>query len=255
MFASYAITALLALASAAAVRADVTPSEPGPGDSFNAGTTCKVTWDGDKDSTTMWKNMSIELMTGANSPMTHITTVATNQDGTVAGSFTYTCPEVTPYSAIYFYQFSSLLASNKTWTTRFTIASPSGESTPPTNALQPGSNDPIPWGTGALVDPSLAIAAPDFANVASASQSAAASVGATSASVTPSGSVSSAAASSTPSRIVTSSGSVRTSATSSGTASASSAASSSNAARGSFGVDSRVWGVAAGIGALFGFFL
>ncbi|KAF8159261.1 hypothetical protein B0H34DRAFT_633509, partial [Crassisporium funariophilum] len=160
MFAAHAFTALLALAAPFLVLADVTPSEPGPGDSFNAGTTCHVTWEGDKDSTTVWKNMAIELMTGSNLGMVHITTVATNQDGTVNGRFEYPCPEMVPYSAIYFYQFSSPQTAVKTWTTRFTIASPTGATVPPSNPTQPGDNDPIPWGTGALADPSTAVAAP-----------------------------------------------------------------------------------------------
>lgn len=78
------------------------------------------------------------------------------------GSFQYPCPEVSPYSAIYFYQFTSPHTTNKTWTTRFTIASPSGASTPPANPRQPGSNDPIPWGIGNLVDESNSVPPPSF---------------------------------------------------------------------------------------------
>jgi hypothetical protein len=164
MVAVQALTALLALAaSPLLVRADVTPSEPGPGSSFNAGTTCRVTWEGDKDSTTAWKDMAIQLMSGSNTAMVHVTTVTTNQDGTVDGRFEYPCPEVNPYSAIYFYQFTSTHTTTKTWTTRFTIASASGATTPPANANQPGSNDPIPWGTGALADTSKAVAPPPSA--------------------------------------------------------------------------------------------
>lgn len=64
--------------------------------------------------------------------------------------------QVNPYSAIYFYQFTAPGSPNKTWTTRFTIASPTGETVPPPNANQPGSNAAIPWGVGALADPSTA---------------------------------------------------------------------------------------------------
>lgn len=162
MFAAHAFTALLVLVAPLVARADVTPSEPGPGDSFNAGATCHTNWIGDTNSTTEWKNMAIELMTGSNLGMVHLTTVATNQDGTKDGTFTFPCPQVNPYSAIYFFQYSSPLATDRTWTTRFTIASPSGQSVPPPNATQPDSNDAIPWGTGALVDPSTAVAAPSF---------------------------------------------------------------------------------------------
>ncbi|KAF9485563.1 hypothetical protein BDN70DRAFT_871230 [Pholiota conissans] len=163
MFAAYTFAALLALATPYAARADVTPSTPGPGDSFTAGQTCHITWQGDTVSTTVWKNMAIELMSGQNLDMNHITTVATGQDGTVDGTFDYPCPEVNPYSAIYFYQFSAPGTTTKMWTTRFTIASPSGATTPPANPTQPGSNTPIPWGVGALVDPSKAVPAPAFA--------------------------------------------------------------------------------------------
>ncbi|KAF9038684.1 hypothetical protein BJ165DRAFT_1308896, partial [Panaeolus papilionaceus] len=144
------LTALVALSAPLLAFADVTPSEPGPGDVFRAGQTCPIVWLGDTNSTTDWKDMAIELMTGDNFGMIHITTVATGQDGTVDGRFEWNCPEVNPYSAIYFYQFSSPHTAVKTWVTRFTIASPTGQTTPPANATQPGSNDPIPWGVGAL---------------------------------------------------------------------------------------------------------
>lgn len=61
------------LASAFVARADVNPSEPSPGSVYREGQTCPITWDGDLDSTTVWKNMNIELMTGDNFNMIHIT--------------------------------------------------------------------------------------------------------------------------------------------------------------------------------------
>lgn len=64
---------LLALASPLMVLADVTPSEPSPGSVFKAGQTCLVTWQGDTDSTTVWKGMAIELMSGSNLEMVHVT--------------------------------------------------------------------------------------------------------------------------------------------------------------------------------------
>jgi len=159
MVAFQLIAALIALGSSLTVLADVTPSEPSPGSVFRAGQTCRLTWQGDTDSTTVWKDMAIELMSGSNLDMVHVTTVTTNQDGTKDGSFEYTCPEVTPYSAIYFYQFSSSHTANKTWTTRFTIESADGSSTPPANAKQP-SGEAIPWGVGKLVDASAAVPPP-----------------------------------------------------------------------------------------------
>jgi len=169
MFAAQSFAALLVIAASLLARADVTPTEPSPGDIFNAGSPCHATWLGDSNSTTIWKNMAIELMSGSNTDMIHITTVATGQDGTVDGIFTFTCPQVNPNSAIYFYQFSSPQTKVLTWTTRFTIASSTGATTPPPNATQPGSGDAIPWGVGALVDPSQAVAAPGSGNVTAVS--------------------------------------------------------------------------------------
>ncbi|KAH6915677.1 hypothetical protein BKA70DRAFT_1253458 [Coprinopsis sp. MPI-PUGE-AT-0042] len=150
-----ALTSVL-FAASALVRAEVTPSEPGPGSSYTAGETCTVSWDGDRDSDTIWKDMSIQLMTGDNFNMVHLSTIASDLDGTISGRFNYPCPEVIPYSTIYFYQFTSPHTDVKTWATRFTITSPEGESVPPENDTQPGTNAPIPWGVGALADPSIA---------------------------------------------------------------------------------------------------
>lgn len=72
MFASITMTAVLSTLLLAA-RADPTPDTPGPGDSYNAGSTCSTTWVGDANSTTAWKTMAIELMTGSNLAMTHLT--------------------------------------------------------------------------------------------------------------------------------------------------------------------------------------
>lgn len=161
MFSKHTFTTLVAAVALAGVAyADVTPSEPGPGSSYTAGGDCTITWEGDKESTTAWKDMSIQLMTGSNLQMVHITTVATGQDGTVDGRFSYKCPEVNPYSAIYFYQFTAAGTTTKTWATRFTITAPDGSTTPPSNPTQPGNNQPIPWGTGALADPSTAVGPP-----------------------------------------------------------------------------------------------
>ncbi|KAI0358222.1 hypothetical protein OH77DRAFT_1421533 [Trametes cingulata] len=159
MFAYAGLVALLA--GTAVVRADPVPTAPGPGDVFKEGTQCTFTWD--VDTTGTWKEMNVELMTGDNFNMIHLTTVA-KLDGTDASktTFSYDCPQVTPNSAIYFYQFTSPTAANRTWTTRFAIGDASGNVTPPPNATQPGSGDSIPWGVGQLVDPSTAVAAPSY---------------------------------------------------------------------------------------------
>ncbi|TBU33998.1 hypothetical protein BD309DRAFT_969427 [Dichomitus squalens] len=173
MFAYAALAALIA--NAAFARAEVVPTAPGPGDVFKQGGQCTFTWT--PDTTGVWKQMNVELMSGDNWQMSHITTVATNIDGTDAtkATFSYNCPEVTPNSAIYFYQFSTPSApSNLTWTTRFTIAGADGSTTAPTNQTQPDGQS-IPWGVGALVDPSTAVAAPNY--IASSGAAATTNVG------------------------------------------------------------------------------
>lgn len=52
------------------VHADVFPLTP---PTQRAGQTCSITWDGDTNSTTNWKQMAIELMTGDNFNMIHLT--------------------------------------------------------------------------------------------------------------------------------------------------------------------------------------
>ncbi|KAF8634652.1 hypothetical protein AX15_000792 [Amanita polypyramis BW_CC] len=209
MFRKLALTAFFVILSASFSRADVTPSDPGPGTVSNAGSTCYITWIGDTSSPTAWKGMSIELMTGSNYDMVHLTTVASNLDGTTSGQYTWTCPQVTPNSAIYFYQFTGPNAPDKQWTTRFTIASSSGQSTPPSNATQPGTGETIPWGNGALVDPSTAVAAPSYLSGGSVS-SASSSISATTSTAASSSSseavttaTSAGSSSATPTRITT----------------------------------------------------
>ncbi|KZT74375.1 hypothetical protein DAEQUDRAFT_190275 [Daedalea quercina L-15889] len=130
--------------------ADVTPTAPGPNETFIAGFNCTVDWDADMSGT--WKNMTIDLMSGSNDNMSTVTNVASGLDGTDASfsPLNWTCPEVDPYSAIYFYQFTNGgNESDAQWTTRFTIASSSNTSVPPEQSQQP-NGDPIPWGVGVL---------------------------------------------------------------------------------------------------------
>ncbi|KAI0641984.1 hypothetical protein C8Q79DRAFT_868393, partial [Trametes meyenii] len=136
-------------AAAAAAPGGVTPTAPGPNDVFKQGGTCTFSWTPDPSG--VWKQTDVELMTGDNFNMVFITTVA-SFDGTDAskGTFSYPCPEVTPNSAIYFYQFTSPAApTDRFWTTRFTIADAQGNTVPPTNDTQPGGQK-ISWGTGKL---------------------------------------------------------------------------------------------------------
>jgi len=152
MFANLALVTLLA---ATVVQAAVVPLTPGPG---NEGATCTVSWQGDAASTE-WGSMAIQLMTGDNLNMVHLTTITSEMDGTIDGQFDYPCPDVSINSAIYFYQFTSPATPEKTWTTRFTIAGPDGSTVPPENPLQ-SDGEPIPWGVGALADPSAAVPPP-----------------------------------------------------------------------------------------------
>lgn len=128
------------------------PTEPVKGDVYNSGSKCRIAWKGDETSDTMWKGMSIQLMTGPNLNMVQLINVATDQDGTVDGTFSYECPEVTFNAPIYFYRFTSPgSAGNPNFSTRFTIASSTGKVEDAPTQIQPGSNEAIPWGTGAIV--------------------------------------------------------------------------------------------------------
>ncbi|KAI0347283.1 hypothetical protein BDW22DRAFT_1351693 [Trametopsis cervina] len=128
--------------------AGLTPTAPGPGQTFNAGSNCTIVWNADQTGT--WKNVTIDLMSGSNTNMSLVTNVASSLDGTdpTLTPYNWTCPELDLYSAIYFYQFThDAQTQDTTWTTRFTIASPNGDMVPPPNATQP-SGEAIPWGIG-----------------------------------------------------------------------------------------------------------
>jgi len=150
----------IVLAFAASVLAQPSPLTPATADE---GANCVISWS--PDTTGTWTQTNIQLMGGSNLQMIPITTVAT-VDTTSASATTYTwpCPAVTPNSAIYFYQFSHSTEPNVLqWTTRFAIASTTGAVTAPANSVQPDAmHSAIPWGIGALVDPSTAKPAPAY---------------------------------------------------------------------------------------------
>jgi hypothetical protein len=255
MFTSIVFTAVLASSSVLLSHAIVTPNEPGPGEVFNQGTKCHIGWAGDTDSgsTTAWKNMAIELMTGSNEKMVHVTTVATQQDGTVPGVWDYDCPEVTPNSDIYFYQFTSAGTTNVTWTTRFTIAGADGSTTPPTQTEKASDGTTIGIGNGALVDPSTAVGPPTFdtTNTTTGGSAAGGSSGTNSASVAdpnsgssaPSGTPSNTAnnASQKPSGTAGQTSAPKSSAPSNSSAAPSQSGSSAAVAVGPMVLDARVW--------------
>ncbi|KZT12464.1 uncharacterized protein LAESUDRAFT_639480, partial [Laetiporus sulphureus 93-53] len=139
------------LVLATLVFGDLTPTAPGPGERFIAGSNCTIEWDADTSGT--WTNVTIALMSGANDNMTFVAPVASSLDGTNASlsPYLWTCPQVDPYSSIYFYQFTNGNdITDSKWTTRFTIASPSNSSVPPQYPQQ-SNGDPIPWGVGVMV--------------------------------------------------------------------------------------------------------
>ncbi|KAF5386367.1 hypothetical protein D9757_006657 [Collybiopsis confluens] len=248
MVSSFSLAVLLA--STLLARADVAPNTP---DTGKAGSQCTITWGGDSNSTSNWSNMAIEFMTGDNFQMVFLTTVATGLDGTKDGSYSWTCPQVTPYSPIYFYQFiSPNEASNPQWTTRFAISSPTGETTPAPNATQ-SNGDKIPWGTGALVDASSASVAPSFAaNATTGGSDVPTSSTSTSISVSVSSTASSSGSATTVLVLGNTSGaagshaSVTGGSSSAASAAASSGLSSSNSNSG-LSVDARTWSTAVGI--------
>jgi len=155
---------VVVLSLALVALAEVTPTDPSPGQVFKPGAACSIAWNADTTGT--WKTLNIELMTGDNLNMVHLTTVATVDGTTSPGTFSYPCPAVTIPAPIYFYQFSTPASSTKTWTGRFTISDASGQTVPAPNQVQP-NGQAIPWGTGALADPSKAVPAPAGGNTTS----------------------------------------------------------------------------------------
>lgn len=73
MFSISTFTLVTVLASVFLVHAQVNPSEPSPGSVYPEGGSCPIAWGGDPKLTDTWKNMDIELMTGDNFDMIHIT--------------------------------------------------------------------------------------------------------------------------------------------------------------------------------------
>jgi hypothetical protein len=88
-------------------------------------------------------------------------------DGTSSTNhqFSYTCPSVTPNAAIYFYKFSTPAdPTDLLFTTRFTIAGTDGATVTPTQTETGSTGSAVPWGTGALTDPSQGDQPPNLGN-------------------------------------------------------------------------------------------
>ncbi|UZJ56593.1 hypothetical protein CBS101457_005913 [Exobasidium rhododendri] len=187
--------------------AAVTPTSPGPGESFNEGSQCAMEWTVGTGSA--WKSMTISLMTGANQNMTFLTNVTTGLDGTTTSSHSWTCPEVTPNSAIYFYQFTDSNGANPAWTTRFTIAGSDGSSTTPSQSTQDGES--IPWGEGALATTSSSTSSGSSTSASTTSSSSSSSSASSEKTASSTGSTSSSSAASAQSTTGTTSSSAATS--------------------------------------------
>ncbi|KAK8870058.1 hypothetical protein IAR55_000628 [Kwoniella newhampshirensis] len=142
------LTALLSLTSSV-VNAIVTPTSPDGATVVRVGQQINALWTA--DTTDGWNNVEIQLMTGDNFNMVPLATVVSGIDGTTATSYSFAAPDVTPYSKIYFLQFSNGgNATALTWTTRFTIAGTDGSVTDPTNSTV-YSGTTVQWGTGTLL--------------------------------------------------------------------------------------------------------
>ncbi|KAL8292340.1 hypothetical protein RQP46_001806 [Phenoliferia psychrophenolica] len=112
--------AALALLAATAVQAAPSPLTPATG---TVGKTCLIQYTADTTGT--WTNASVVLKSGPNLAMTVVTSVLEGFDATTGSEIVWTCPDVTPYSAIYFYEFN-LGGLDPTWTTRFGISDSAG---------------------------------------------------------------------------------------------------------------------------------
>ncbi|ORY98145.1 hypothetical protein BCR43DRAFT_490940 [Syncephalastrum racemosum] len=182
MFQSFISTtaAIVALTAVAGVQASMAPSYPSPGTVWTAGKPYTITWSDDNTSPSLaegWTNFKIDFMTGDNDQQVFLENVASNLDATKIKDYTWTAPQVDPYSAVYFFMFTNSNSSSA-WTTRFAIVAKDGD----TPAAEPNQKQPngdaIPWGTGKLANgasPAASSAAPASSSSAPASMSAGAS--------------------------------------------------------------------------------
>jgi len=155
---------MFAIASAVALAlVSSTLAQPGPLTPLAAdvGQPCVITWTADP--TGLWKQTNIQLMSGDNENMVPVTTVTTLDTTSGAPTtFTWTCPDVTLYAPIFFYQFSHAAEpDNLIWTTRWAIDGPNGESVPAPNPTQPGGQA-VAWGVAQLKDLSQVKPAPTY---------------------------------------------------------------------------------------------
>jgi len=147
MLSSFLVAALFAAASPSL--AAVNPTSPDSSTVVKVGDDITALWT--VDTTGTWNNMEIQLMTGGNLQMVELAVLGQNIDGTTLTSYSVPAPDVSPYSQIYFLQFTpGGDVTQALWSTRFTIAGADGSTTPPTNTTNWNGQD-VNWGTGALV--------------------------------------------------------------------------------------------------------
>ncbi|KAI9489445.1 hypothetical protein BDB00DRAFT_842944 [Zychaea mexicana] len=152
IFKSFISTSTAVMAFVSGIAATMAPNYPGPGTIWTAGKQYTLTWADDGSSPSMnetWTNFKIDFMTGDNTNMVLLENVASGLDASTASSYTWTAPQVDPYSAVYFFQYTND-AGAAAWTTRFAIVAQDGDTpTAEPQQTQPGG-EAIPWGTGKL---------------------------------------------------------------------------------------------------------
>jgi len=243
----FTVASIIALALASSVFAQPSPLTPA---AAQEGTDCVITWV--PDATGKWTDTNIQLMTGDNNDMVPLTTVTTIDTTSGApATFTWTCPDITVYSAIYFYQFSHASEpSNLIWTTRWAIEGAGGSIVPPPNATQPdAAHSAVPWGVGALQNPGIAKPAPAY--ITGQSAAGGSTVPAATGSVTASGSSSMTMTMSSQTSSMTKMATTTGSKASTSSASAASTATAGAASSGAGLSRSQGSVVAAGVGAVF----
>ncbi|WVQ77939.1 hypothetical protein IAT38_000019 [Cryptococcus sp. DSM 104549] len=238
MFSLFTAAALFALPFSTAI---VTPTSPDGNTVVKVGDTIEALWT--VDSADSWTNLEIQLMTGDNLAMVPLATVATGIDGTSTSSYSFAAPDVSPYSKIYFLQFTNGGdTSNVTWTTRFTIAGSDGSTTEPTNSTV-YSGSAVEWGTGTLLS-TVSTDSSSSSNTASGTSSAA-STAAVSSAAESSSTAAETSAESTSS--ASSAAASTTAASSSGAASASTAAAAASSSSPSSGASRLQAGLFGGV--------
>lgn len=156
------------------ILAKVLPTEPSPDSKWAVGSNQTIQFDiNNDDSKEVWNKFSVDLMTGPDlytvsfsvsyfqhnpnsSRQVFVGKVAENVTvpDKKKGKIDWTLPDtVNPHAQIYFLQFyNSENATDKAWSTRFTITGEDGDSEKPSHQSQPKSGKNTPWGIGSLSD-------------------------------------------------------------------------------------------------------